>query len=224
LNEVITNPVPFDTTYGSPDFDLNMGGGFNHRASTLGHDPILGWIFGTMNIATSTVTLWTFNSYHVKTGFDALNRDKDKITNHANTGKIVQVSTDRLLNEGIEGKTVIGSSLIKEAIHLRSDINTKASLPLPIISVISPELARKLADFGLDMANVCDGLAARISKPQVCSPAKMWVEWSVGGVAYLAKRNPEPPTGGEAYTDLLYNVGAYSIVLFRVFIFYIYFY
>jgi hypothetical protein len=31
----------------------------------------------------------------------------------------------------------------------------------------------------------------------------MWVEWSVGGVADLAQRNPEPPTGGEAYTDLL---------------------
>jgi soluble cytochrome b562 len=154
LNEIVTNPVPFDTTYGSPDFGLNMGGGFNHRASTLGHDPILGWIFGTMNIATSTVTLWSFDSYHVKTGFDALNRSKDKITNHANTGKIVQVSTDRLLNEGIEGKTVIGSSLIKEAIHLQSDINSKASLPIPFISVISPELSKKLAGFGLDMANV----------------------------------------------------------------------
>jgi hypothetical protein len=34
----------------------------------------------------------------------------------------------------------------------------------------------------------------------------MWVEWSVGGAADLAKRNPEPPTGGEAYTDLLYEV------------------
>jgi hypothetical protein len=31
----------------------------------------------------------------------------------------------------------------------------------------------------------------------------MWVELSVGGAADLAKRNPEPPTGGEAYTDLL---------------------
>jgi hypothetical protein len=35
----------------------------------------------------------------------------------------------------------------------------------------------------------------------------MWVEWSVGGAADLAKRNPEPPTGGEAYTDLLCAVG-----------------
>jgi hypothetical protein len=58
---------------------------------------------------------------------------------------------------------------------------------------------------------VYDVLAGRISKPQVCSPAKMWVEWSVGGVADLAKRNPEPPTGGEAYTVLLCDVGAFYI-------------
>jgi hypothetical protein len=154
LEEIISNPVPFDTTFGSPDFDLNMGGGFNHRSSTLGHDPILGWIFGTMNIATSTVTLWTFNSYHVKTGFDSLNRAKDKITNKANTGKIVEVSIERLLHEGMEGKIIIGSSLIKEAIHLKSDVNTKVSLPIPIVSTISPVLAKKLADYGLDMANV----------------------------------------------------------------------
>jgi len=154
LNEIISNPVPFDTTFGSPDFDLNMGGGFNHRSSTLGHDPILGWIFGTMNIATSTVTLWNFNSYHVKTGLDALERSKDKITNKANTGKIIEVSADRLINEGTEGKIIIGSSLLKEAIHLKSDVNTKASLPIPVVSTISPALAKKLADFGFDMANV----------------------------------------------------------------------
>jgi hypothetical protein len=154
LNEILSNPVPFDTTFGSPDFDLNMGGGFNHRSSTLGHDPILGWIFGTMNIATSTVTLWNFDSYHVKTGFDALKRAKDKITNKANTGKIVEVSAERLINEGTEGKIIIGSSLIKEAIHLKSDVNTKASLPIPVVSTISPALAKKLADFGLDMANL----------------------------------------------------------------------
>jgi hypothetical protein len=35
----------------------------------------------------------------------------------------------------------------------------------------------------------------------------MWVEWSVGGAADLAKRNPEPPMGGDAYTDLLGDVG-----------------
>ena len=33
------------------------GGRGNHRVHTLGHDPILGWIFGTGNIMTCTITL-----------------------------------------------------------------------------------------------------------------------------------------------------------------------
>jgi hypothetical protein len=36
----------------------------------------------------------------------------------------------------------------------------------------------------------------------------MWVEWSVGGATDLAERNPESPTGGEAYTRLLYEMAA----------------
>lgn len=154
LEEIITNPVPFDAIFGSPDFGLDIGGGFNHRAKTLGHDPVLGWVIGTMNIATSTVTMWNFQSFHVKTGETATGAARDKISNHADTHKIFERSCNRLLNEGNDGKTAIGASLIKEAIHLRSDMNSKASLPLPFISVVSPDFARQLAGFGLDMANV----------------------------------------------------------------------
>jgi hypothetical protein len=42
----------------------------------------------------------------------------------------------------------------------------------------------------------------------------MWVELSVGGAADLAKRNPEPPTGGEAYTDLLYEVPPHTTYIY----------
>ena len=37
-----------------------MGGRY-HRMYTLGHDPILGWIFGTANILTDCIT---FNNFH----------------------------------------------------------------------------------------------------------------------------------------------------------------
>jgi hypothetical protein len=37
---------------------------------------------------------------------------------------------------------------------------------------------------------VCDVLAGRISKPQVCSPAKMWVKTGVGAVRRPSQ--PEP--------------------------------
>ena len=66
INEIITNPVPFDAIYGGKDYGLGIGGGFTHRAKTIGHDPLLGWIFGTMNIATSTVTVSDgLQSFHV---------------------------------------------------------------------------------------------------------------------------------------------------------------
>lgn len=155
INEILTNPVPFDATYGSKHFNLGVGGGFTHRAKTLGHDPLLGWIFGTMNIATSTVTLSEgFRSFHVTTGYTSSGSARDKISYHANTGLVIKYSGNKLLHEGIEGKEKIGLSLIKEAIHLKSDIYSTASLPLPIISAISVPFARELADYGLDMGNV----------------------------------------------------------------------
>jgi hypothetical protein len=150
LKEIITNPVPFDAMYGSPDFDLSLSGR-THRRKTLGHDPILGWIFGTANIATSTITTNDFASYHVKTGTEL---KRDKITNNAQTPYVFYYTKEKLFNNGIEGKKIIAASLVKEAVHLKSDINTKESLPFPIVSVLSPELADTLASYGFDMANI----------------------------------------------------------------------
>lgn len=155
VNEIATNPVPFDAIYGGKKFNLGIGGGFTHRAKTIGHDPLLGWIFGTMNIATSTVTVSEgFKSYHVLTGYTANGAARDKISKHADTIKVLSYSKDKLLNGGVEGRTKIGLALMKEAIHLKSDIYSKAGLPIPIISTISVDEARKLADYGLDMGNV----------------------------------------------------------------------
>ena len=38
-----------------------------HRVTAIGHDPILGLIFGTANIATATLTNNRFQSYHIGT-------------------------------------------------------------------------------------------------------------------------------------------------------------
>lgn len=155
LNEIITNPVPFDAIYGGKDYGLGIGGGFTHRAKTIGHDPLLGWLFGTMNIATSTITISEgLKSYHVLTGITANGAARDKISMHADTFKVLDSCKNKLLNEGMEGKEKIGVSLMKEAIHLKSDMYSTASLPIPIISSISVEAARALADYGLDMGNL----------------------------------------------------------------------
>ena len=155
LNEILTNPVPFDAIYGGKDYGLGIGGGFTHRAKTIGHDPLLGWIFGTMNIATSTVTVSEgLQSYHVLTGFTANGAYRDKISKHADTFKVFDSCKNKLINDGMKGKEIMGVSLMKEAVHLKSDMYSTASLPIPIISTISVDAARTLADYGLDMGNV----------------------------------------------------------------------
>lgn len=153
LDEIITSPVPYDAIYGSKEMGLGLSGN-THRFKTLGHDPLLGWLFGTANITTSTMTTWDFASYHVKTGFTKNNQARDKITNNADTLKVFEYTKERLINGGFEGKTAIGTSIIKQGIHLKSDKYSIAGLPIPVASVISPDLSRKLAEYGLDMGNL----------------------------------------------------------------------
>ena len=155
IEEIKNSPVPFDAIYGSKAFGIGIGGGFTHRAKTVGHDPLLGWIFGTMNIATSTVTVSEgWQTYHVLTSTIANGATRDKISMHADNAKMFRSCADKLLHEGIEGKTKIGVSLMKEAIHLKSDIYSTASLPIPVVSSISVDAARNLANYGLDMGNL----------------------------------------------------------------------
>lgn len=146
-------PVPFDANY-CANGALAGGGSMGHRVTAIGHDPILGLVFGTANIATSTLTNKDLQSYHIYTAYNARGDKIDGFRNKANTGLVLSKTKDKLLHEGLEGKKKVGASLLKEIIHLRSDINTKNSLPLPIVSVLDAGLAADLAQRGLDMANI----------------------------------------------------------------------
>ena len=148
LEEIETNPVPFDANIGS-NGNLKGGGKMGHRVTTLGHDPILGLIFGTANIATSTLTTSSFLSFHIYT-----ENKRDYFKSKASTYKVLEATVNKTLYQGIEGKKIIATSFIKEIIHLQSDMYTKNSLPIPFISAMNPKLASKLAERGLDMANI----------------------------------------------------------------------
>ena len=54
----------------------------------------------------------------------------------------------------MDGKIIVGTSLAKEAVNLLSDVNSKNSLPLPIVTTFNPKLGSTLAKYGLDMSNV----------------------------------------------------------------------
>ena len=154
VEEIRSNPVPFDTTFGAPAIGSDIAKHGGHRYTTLGHDPILGWVFGTANISTSTLTDYKLMSYHVFTGITKDGKFRDKLTNHASTIKVFSYTFDKLFNQGLKGKEIIKESLIKEAIHLKSDIITADSLPIPAVSIFNPELASGLVDYGIDIENI----------------------------------------------------------------------
>jgi hypothetical protein len=148
IKEVTFNPVPFDQTTGLK----GLGGAFEHRAKTPGHDAILGYIFGTANIATATLTAWNMQSFHVKYA-DVGTQRRPSVTNNAKTHKIFEHLKKRFTEEE-DGKIIMGVSLFREAMHLKSDVGSKVSLPVPIITTISPDFAKEIAKYGFDVANL----------------------------------------------------------------------
>lgn len=131
---ILYQTPPFDTTVGSPSIGFNMEGGY-HRLHTLGHDPVLGWVFGTANILTDTVTLDNLETYRV------IRKPKLMITPQA-------VSLVDMFQESFEMSKAdllnLPAALFAEAQHLKSDRYTKAGLPVPLLSTFAPELAGEL--------------------------------------------------------------------------------
>lgn len=149
---ILQNTVPFDTVRYSDNGTIKdfLKGQKNHRDVTLGHDPMLGWIFGTANIMTGTITNCTFNSAHIK----YVQGKGNIIHSQADTLKIFSIILDRVFNEGLDGKMALAFSLIREGIHLKSDLGTKHGLPLPGVNILCPELGAKLIEYGIDTARV----------------------------------------------------------------------
>ncbi|NLR09981.1 MULTISPECIES: hypothetical protein [Lactobacillaceae] len=152
--EINTNPVPFDTQNGSKSFGENLGGGKYHRLATLGHDPILGWVFGTANIATRTVTLANLHSYHVT--YDLIGkRYGDMFSGIADTPTVLYRGLiHNVYPLDLNNFSILACSIVKEAIHLKSDIFSKQGLALPGVSLLNMDLSKKLCDYGVDMYNV----------------------------------------------------------------------
>ena len=136
LEIVMTTKVPYDAIKGSPELNINMLGG-HHRFKTLGHDPILGWIFGTLNIITDTMTLNNFQTYFI-----------DMKNNLAFNPIKAPVSLFELFQMGYESISEewqrLPAAIFAQGLHLKSDEFTKLGLPVPIIETFSEEKALKI--------------------------------------------------------------------------------
>lgn len=140
---IVFDSVPYDITRGSKAHGVNMEAGF-HRIHTLGHDPILGWIFGTMNILSDTITL--DKTYMLRT-FNVQMMEKPKMwttesnmfSGFANAYESIQEDYNRF-----------PAAVFAQAIHLKSDEFTKLGLPVPLLEAFVPDFASKLYKEGYD--------------------------------------------------------------------------
>lgn len=148
----LSGPVPYDA-FKKEGFSDNTGiSGANHRYSTLGHDPLLGWIFGTANILSETVTK---NNAILESYSTVLIGNEYKINGTTNIEKIFADSVNRVQ---ADYKDLI-IAVVKHAMHLSSDAFTTMGLPIPIINTVSPHLSSKLLKNRIDVYSVSRGIA-----------------------------------------------------------------
>ena len=130
---ILYQTPPYDITRGSPAAGIQLHGG-EHRLYTLGHDPILGWLFGTMNILTDIITTNDFQSRRVQRNPMVILPGNIPMTTMLQESREM-IAADRLN---------LPAAIFAQAQHLKSDEFTKAGLPVPVLSVINEQFASKL--------------------------------------------------------------------------------
>ena len=147
-NEIIGAPVPYDAMKGSEQFNI-LGSfspkgtqlyGKNHHVATLGHDPILGWVFGTMNIMTRTATMKDFSSYNVemcnpilKEGSLFFFQSNEQVIT---TQTSLPIIVGQALHSFSEDNKRLFAAVARQGMHYASDAFTKMGLPIPMLSAM----------------------------------------------------------------------------------------
>ena len=170
--EILTQPVPYDAMNAADNksipniANLNLQdrhGNYNniyaknHHVATLGHDPILGWIFGTANIMSSTISFVDFQHFDVRRGHRV--KSLGRFIENRELQFSDQVVDDRaprnfysILNEcyqsAKEDYKRIAAAVVRQAIHVASDKYCIEGLPIPILSTINPQKAQELIESG----------------------------------------------------------------------------
>lgn len=126
---------PYDAQNGGP-IGFEDGGRGSHRVNTLGHDPLLGWIFGTANLMTCSISL------SKRFGF-ANHRVEYPGGRFGTVYSYPEMFYD-VFQSIQEDKYRLAAGLFAQGAHLRSDKYTERGLPIPLIEVFSEELAGKL--------------------------------------------------------------------------------
>ena len=160
--EILMRPVPYDAMNSDGNgiipnianlngFDKSMMKyknicGTNHHVATLGHDPVLGWIFGTVNIMSSTITFVDFSTFEVNQTSPQLNKWGQTI-NYARPYGYPEL-LGYCLGSVQEDIKRIPAAVVRQSMHFASDKYCIEGLPIPLLSTINPQRAQELIEKG----------------------------------------------------------------------------
>lgn len=137
--KLLIAPVPYDAMKGSARIVLpgiseegkNLYGK-NHHVATWGHDPVMGWIIGPLNITARMITFRDFRTFHVaqiEDGFDQY------ITYQSSARRMIQKSMDSWADDHKR----FFVSVAKQRLHFQSDKYTKFGLPIPLLDAVTAQ-------------------------------------------------------------------------------------
>lgn len=154
--DILLQSVPYDAFFLSPELKAEVGSidvsGKTHRYRTLGHDPLLGWIFGTMNILSDSLTKTNFETYAVQIPY---------VTDVYTGG--LPGAFECAVQQAAADKLNLPAAVVRQAIHFGSDYFTKQGLPIPIIATVDNDLAQNmLTKWHIDMYSITRGASLSV--------------------------------------------------------------
>lgn len=160
IEEVLFQSVPYDAITTGVHVSETGLSGVTHRYRTLGHDPVLGWIFGTANIMTSSLTKHDLDSYQVK---------NMTMIRHYPLG-VAGIFKDAVAYTQKDPLLLV-AAVSRQAIHFGSDYFTKQGLPVPVVATVNNDLVKTMVTKGhIDMWSIGRGatLAVLINNLVAC--------------------------------------------------------
>lgn len=131
--------VPYDATRYETE-NIGLFKGANHRFATLGHDPVLGLVFGTSNIMTNSITcVKDTNVFGIgaripatySVSYDAFGKNP-QIGAPVGTVEMLVASGRRVVSE----PDAAAAALIKQLIHIGTDLYTPCGIQIPFANLI----------------------------------------------------------------------------------------
>lgn len=149
--KILFESVPYDAVnFSSPETKELLGNlglsGSTHRYRTLGHDPVFGWIFGTTNIITDSLTRYDTQTFAIQ----------NKLISGIYPGNLIGMTNDAV-NLVQQDHRILIAAVARQAIHFGSDYFTKQGLPVPGIATVDNSLAKRMIDNHIDAWSVSRG-------------------------------------------------------------------